>query len=211
MARKSAARGRRGAKVDQHRDAAPLFRVPRSVSCHFVRSYDYGVLGKAGTSDQGFAFSFQLSDTTGFSEITNLFDQYKITLVEVIWELIAVSANLSGHTSVYPTVCAYPDFDDATAPTTLASVEQLQRMERLQFSSTRNQFKRSIVPRILSAAQVTGGTTNNAVSMVSPWLDCAWAAVNHYGVKFWIKNYNTSFDNTVQLSFRYHITAKDAR
>jgi len=192
-------------------DAAPLFKVPRSITCDFVRGYTYGLLGKTGTSDTGFAFSFQLSDTPSFSELTNLFDSYKITLVEVIWENTSVTANVSGDTSVYPTLLAYPDYDDATAPSTYNQVEQIQRAERLQFSATKNQFKRSIVPRLAVAAQVTGGTTNNAINMLPQWLDCAWAAVNHYGVKFWLRNYNTSFDNAVQLSFRYHIRCRDAR
>lgn len=197
--------------VQKYVDAAPLFRVPRSLTCSFVRTYGYGVLGKTGTADQGYGFAFRLSDTPGFAELTNLFDAYKITLVEVIWENTAVSANVSGNTVAYPTVLAFPDYDDSDVPTTLASVEQVQRMERLQFSATRNQHKRSIVPRVLSPTVVTGGTTNNALQQAAPWLDCAWAAVEHYGVKFWVKNYNTSFDNTIQLSFRYHITCRDAR
>jgi len=159
----------------------------------------------------GWGFSFQLSDTPGYTELTALFDLYKITLVEVIWECTSVSANVSGNTSCYPTLLAYPDADDATAPTSLSVVDQVQRMERLQFSATRNQFKRSIVPRVTNSTNTTGGTNNYAVSMASPFLDCASPSVIHYGVKFWLKNYNTSFDNAVNLSLRYHITTRDAR
>jgi hypothetical protein len=212
MGRKIQNRQRRNGNTQQkYVDAAPLFRVPRSLSCNFVRTYGYGVLGKSGTADIGYGFAFRLSDTPSFGELTNLFDAYKITLVEAIWELTSTSANVSGNTVAFPTVLAYPDYDDATAPTTLAAVEQVQRMERLQFSSTRNQLKRSIVPRVLSPVVVTGGTTNNAAHKPNQWLDCSWSAVEHYGLKFWVKNYSTSFDNTIQLSFRYHITCRDAR
>jgi len=200
---------RRGGRSDPVRnDTAPMLRVINTPSYKFSRMWDFGSLGKAG-SDQGYAQSFQLSDLSNYTEFTNLFDRYRFPSVEIVLDLVV--PNTAGSTQFWPTVLMWPDYDDATAPSSLNSSLEVMSAERLQFSNAVTQFRRSIVPHVDVAALQSGGTSAAALSAQTPWLDCGAPSIAHYGVKMWIKNYSTGISAIVNMSFRYHFETKEAR
>lgn len=194
------------------RDTAPLFRAPRNVDHHFVRSWDLGNLS-APTSDGGWGYAFQLDQLPNYLEFSALYDFYKIRAVEVIWELTPTAAATTKTSNIMPVVLAYPDYDDSTAPASLSDALQASQMERLQLSEARTSARRMIMPHV--SYGVAGAATNLGGSQRSGFIDCSYAGVGHFGVKFWIKNFNsttlTETGATVALSFRFHLTMRNPR
>jgi len=190
-----------------------LIRAPRNVIHRFSRIFDYGVVGN-GAADGGIAFSFQLNDLPASTEFTTLYDSYQFSHVEVFVDCTSSERTTTTFGSAWPTIYIWPDYDDVTAPATLAVAEQTMLAERLTFSNSKTTFKRSVQPRIAGVAVTTGGgATGGVINMRPPWLDCGLPGVPHYGVKLWMKNYNTTSFNGVQLniSFRYHFACRNPR
>lgn len=182
-------------------DAAVPFRVVKMPVHNFARTIDYGTLTKSAV-DQGYGYSFSLIDFPSISEFNALYDSYKFLKIQVTLDLVSF-------TGTYPTVLMYPDYDDANAPVSLDQATQIMQMERLNFSSTKTSITRTLVPRV--ASTVSGVS---AVNMVSPWIDMAYTSIPHYGLKFWIKNYNTSVIvgvPNINLSFRYFFSCRNPR
>jgi len=194
------------------RDAAPMFKVPQNLVHSFVRTYDYGTL-TVGAADQGYGFDFTLQSLPAFADFTGLYDAYCIDRVEVTWELSTVGTGATQSSSIMPIVLAWPDYDNVTPPS-LSATQQIAQLERLQLSEARPSFRRAIIPRLTLG---TAGAVANIGVTSSPhqWVDMAYPNVNHYGVKFFIKNLNTltvaSTGATVAVSFRYHFRCRNPR
>jgi hypothetical protein len=190
-----------------------MFRAPANIDHKHIRIFDHGGL-VATAADGGFGFFFKLNDLPNHTDFTSLYDMYRIDLIEAIWELtpLVPAALVTKTSNIMPVILAWSDQDDATPPTTLAAVNNIARVERLELSEANPAIKRSFRPHVQLGA--FGSGTNNA-GAVQPagFIDCGLDAVNHYGVKFWIKNFNTTtVSNTgagIQVSFRYHLTLRN--
>lgn len=216
MARSSKARKQGGRKTQNGdivlRDVAPMFRAPRMVDHNFVRTWSVGNLS-APAADGGWGYSFTLDQLPNYTEFTALYDLYRIRGVEVIWELTPTASATTKTSNIMPVILAYPDFDDSTAPTSRSEAEQVSQMERLQLSEARPAVKRFIAPHIVYG--VAGASANVGGNRVAGFLDCGSFSVLHYGVKFWIANFNsttlTETGATIALSFRFHLTMRNPR
>jgi len=190
-----------------------MFRTPANIDHKHIRIFDHGGL-VAPASDGGFGFYFKLNDLPNHADFTSLYDMYRIDLIEAIWELtpLVPPALVTKTSNIMPVILAWSDQDDAAPPTTLAAVNNIARVERLELSEANPAIKRSFLPYV--ALGVFGATTNNAgASVRAGFIDCAFDAVHHFGVKFWVKNFNTTtVANTgagLQVSFRYHLTMRN--
>jgi len=196
------------------RDIAPMFPVCRNLDHKHVRTWDYGGL-LVPVSDGGFAFSWTLNSLPNSSEFTSLYDTYRIDMVECIWELTPVftMGATTKTSSIMPVIMAWPDYDNATAPASLAVADQIAQVERLQLSEARPSVRRSIRPKLQLG--VAGGPVNQGANQSSQFLDMTYDGIVHYGVKFWIKNFNTTTvvetGAGVSLSFRFHMTMRNPR
>lgn len=168
----------------------------------------------------GGALKFQLGHLANVSEITSLFDNYRIRAVKI--DIMATfnsgesyinSAPGVSQTStvgIIPTMHYTIDHDDATAPTNVVMV-----MENSYAKSKRMDRPFSIV--IKPRAQQMIGTTAGASAVggilpSSTWIDNAATNVNHYGLKFWVENWPvTSVVNTAAVQFicTYYLDAKN--
>lgn len=210
------ARGRRNGKngvkngngdLVRIQDTAPLFRVVPNMDHKFVRTWDYGRL-TAAIADQGFGFAWSLDILPGYTDFTALYDMYRIDGVECIWEL--TGATCTNKTSnVMPTILAWPDYDDAVAPTAITVADQVSQVERLNLSEARPSVRRLIIPRV---------PVNAGISMPFPgktWIDMANPNITHNSVKFWVKNFNITTElatgTSLYVSFRFHFTCRNPR
>lgn len=214
---------RKGAKSQREKAAAngamalaPMFRTPTQILHNHVRRWNYGTLGRAA-ADQGFGFYFRISDLPNSSEFTSLYDHYKLAMVEIVFELVANTASLfPTETFAQPTVLITPDYDNATAPATQSVMEQYGQAERITMSTTRASFSRRIVPRVsIGTLSVDGGALAGAVVAKPEFIDCTYNTVPHYGLKFWISNYNNTTvadaGTLINVSFRYHLVMRNTR
>ena len=179
----------------------------------------------AGKVQAGMAMAFQLNDITNVSEITNLYDQFKINGVLVTIKMInnpdAVNAanlvpgiNSSG-ANFYPTIWYAPDHDDITAPT-IAILKQYSRVKH-KVLRPNSEIKFYARPSTLTQLYDGALSTAYANSKGRPWIDIANPEVPHYGFKFAIdfEGLTTAAVTYSQWQFKinvkYYFTCKNAR
>jgi hypothetical protein len=160
----------------------PSFTAPYK----FSRSFDLGNLPKSA-ADQGFAWPFALNQVPSSTEFTNLFDKYRITKIDLTFSYWREGTTTSSDI-VWPIMFLYMDDDDAAIPTTRNEAMERMSVQRVSFSPTRQTISVTIRPRWV---QSRGGTSTN-LAPVGTWIDMSTPAVQHYGVKAWIQNYNNS-------------------
>lgn len=132
--------------------------------------------------------TFNLGSVTNYTEFTQLFDQYKICMIKMVFTFGKTDAtmNTSGVqppggqtlTSVMPSFQWWIDRDDDTAPT-IAEASQVERVHRVQMS---HPVKVVLKPNILVMAYE--GLTGTAYSPAYRWIDCSDHTTPHYGIKY---------------------------
>jgi len=201
-----AKRGKRSSRngVTNPRNDLRLLKDMTKQTIHrFARLRNVGDLAWT-SADQGFGYSFALSDLPSATEFTALFDSYRIEQVDMIWHM-----NQQVAANIWPTIYIFSDLDDSAAPSTLDEVMQRDNCEVIQFAPNRLQFTRSVRPQF----QLTASSAS--VGMVNPrltWLDCATATIAHYGIRGWAKLYNNTLGPiNVNITMRYHLAFRSAR
>lgn len=135
---------------------------------------------------------FTLDSVAGSSDFTALYDQYRITSVDV--ELMPSNEGLTSGALVIA-----PDYDDATA-TNVNSLLQYASAKR--FPVGKPIFLHIAGPAVDATVFGTSGAAPG-LNLRSPWIDCGKADVQHYGLKLASTVTGTSF--TFQVMVRYHL------
>lgn len=189
------------------------------------------VTGGAATADTsgvgnsymcGGAMQFRITDLPGYTDFTNLFDQYRIDQVDVEISHLFNSSTSGGSPgspplagATMPTVMYCPDFDDAVVPTSQTQLAARQRTKQWTFRGDGGPLKFSVKPRIASLVYKTSGTTiGYTVADQSTWVNQAFTDVPSYGVKLWFQDmFQTTGGPTGMTHFRvkmrYHLSCKD--
>lgn len=161
--------------------------------------------GLAGTYDVPFSLKFRLDQLSGYSELTNLFDQYKINGIKV---KMAQFYNTSSLTSVgLPWLETFSDHDNSI-PEVLAQVRQRMYTKSTYFSATKQAATLYCKPRPSMAiySNPTTGITPGASYRSAPWIDCSFPNVEHYSIKgiihnMWLGNTGTNrFNIDVEMN-----------
>jgi hypothetical protein len=125
-----------------------------------------------------------------------MFDQYRLDSVEVTFVLDMADGSLNS-TTYYPRIVIAPDWNDSTAPVTEDDVLQYAQAKIVQFSATSREFTYKLVPKVASTIFRTGVTSAYQI-IPAGFIDTQFGDVPHYGIKFFISNYNsTSFGSTI--------------
>lgn len=198
------------------RDYAPMFRTPSQIMHSHVRSWEYGVLSR-GAADQGYGFSFGLSDLPSSGELTALYDHYRLDTVEIRFELTGSGVSVApAETPAGPTILIAPDYDDNTAPSSISVIQQYGQMERITLTTARPTLSRRLQPRFtLGAPTSILGVLGPAAISKPDFINTAYPSVPHHGLRFWVSNYNTTSVGdsgmVLMVSFRYHLTMRNTR
>lgn len=155
--------------------------------------------------DAGVGLSFQLGDLPDFAEFQALFDQYRLDFVE--YTFVMKSAG-----SLQPIIYVAEDHDNDNPPT-LSEMMQRQSTQVLTFGSDRTMLKYRFKPNPIRQVYSTVVGTGYERAPNGTWLDCSYANIKHYGLKYWIQNYNTTNNPgcTIQVTLRYGLTFKEAQ
>lgn len=158
-----------------------LRSVPRPNTYAFKRQIFYENLFIVNTGTPlGYAFQQKFDQLPGYTDFTNLYDQYCIKKIVVKIIPKVTQHNLATTTtgnSDLPQVHSVVDYDDATTPT---SVSQLVEYQSHRMTRGNQIHTRVIVPKVELS---TSGTGNAPKSY--QWLDCDDSSVNHRGIKVW--------------------------
>lgn len=181
-----------------------------------------------GTSATTGTWTYALDQTAGYSEFTNLFDQYRLERVVVMLKLhvnpnafVATdqTASSSSATPVpgiasvsYPSIYLVNDHDDSNSET-LATMKQRAKLKRFILMPNKI-VKWSVRPSLLVQNYVSAVSTSYSPKFHT-WVDCGYASTPHYGTK-WCLDYDgatvpANGNITVNVEFKYYFSCKDVR
>lgn len=117
------------------------------------------------------ALTFSIDQLPSYTDFTNFFDQYRILQVRVT----LAPGQLGANSVLYSAI----DYDDANIPITQSDL--LER-ETCQLSNSTVYLHRDLVPAVLTETFQSNVTSGYQVKQ-KQWLDSAYPAVPHYGLK----------------------------
>lgn len=139
----------------------------------------------AATQVRG-AFRFCLAQAANITEITNLFDNYRIKRVRLMFAFSGTEAGVQAAASLPAPLIHYCyDPDDNTTPASRTAVLEngYCRSRRLE-----NVFYVDVTPR--AQQSVVGGAGGaGGLLPVGNWLDANSPNIYHFGLKFWIDQF----------------------
>lgn len=161
-----------------------------------------------------FTKAFQLQDVVNYNEFSALFDQFRISKVDVKLQMINnPDSTLASNTvnTLFPTVWYYVDYDDQDLPD-IVSIKQEQGVRR-RIMRPNTELKFSLRPKWRKIAYSTGtgitgySPTNSYISVLNA------SAVPWYGTKFLIDCHSllpaSAASIKFQLEVKYHLSFKN--
>lgn len=154
---------------------------------------------------------FKMSNCLQYSELTALYDRYKIAGIK--WRIIPLSnvASVNGQ-GVIPTMVYHVDYDDALTPTSDADVRVKAGAKEVRLDKPRSiYFKPKVAQSILGASAGTA----YSVPKNAPYINMSYPDVPHYGLKMYFRDVNLSAASTSSINtcFRiettYYLACKD--
>lgn len=155
---------------------------------------------------------WKLTDVANASEFTNLFDQYKILGVEIIFQLGCTTTNDPTGTANVPgcQVCGellcYEQRYNSSAPTSLTDMFQRGNLQRMSFKDDGRLSVYIRKPTIhAAAADLSDMIVPAGVEMKSPWINTSGTSSNvtHFGLD-WVIRLNIA--STISNSFLPQLT-----
>lgn len=174
--------------------AQPVQKFKRSV--YLKAAYTSSTL-----ADSNFGKQFVLNDVPNVGEFTSLYDQYRILAVKVKLIPRASEADVSQQ---LPNIGSVIDYDDQTALTAINDYTQYQNFKMTRGNKIHSRY---IKPRI--AAEVFGGGVTTGFMPTKGWLDVAYPAVPHYGMKIYIQQ--TAVAQSYDALIDYYLAFKNVR
>lgn len=155
------------------------------------------------------AFS-KLNSVSDYTDITSLFDRYKIVGVKykVMFQCNTSSVSSQG---VLPVLYSSFDGDDADVPATSQEVA-VKGYVKSHVLNANKIFTLYMKPRIDKQLYQTPFSTGYS-SEKACWIDCTSSDVPHYGMKFWLNNWLSDGANEMLLRIQptYYLALKDTQ
>lgn len=168
----------------------------------FVQTTNLGVVITSSNSlSVAYSKSFSSADITQFSSFSAIFDQYKISLIEV-WlspsnNGVITATGISGSAQLY----TITDYDDANSLSTPANAMNYTNV--MVASAYADGHYRRWRPHIAVAAY--GGAFTQFKNVPADWIDVASTSVQHYGFKSIVEPTATGTTQAYVMVTRLHI------
>lgn len=154
---------------------------------------------------------FKLSNVLQSSDLTALYDRYKITGIKVKIIPLSNVANTNGQ-GVLPSMVYHVDYDDAQTPTADSDVRVKAGAKEVRLDRPRTIF---IKPKIADAILGASAGTAYSVPKAAPYINMSYPDVPHYGLKMYFRDVNlssstgTSTNTCIRFETTYYIACKD--
>lgn len=154
------------------------------------------------------AMRFCLEHAANRTDITNLFDNYRIAKIKLMFNFACSDATIANNQFCMPIInyCYDPDDNGTPADRTAVLENGYAAVRRLD-----RPFSLTIVPRAQQSV-VGGGVAGGGLMPTSSWLDSGSPQIYHYGLKFVIDQFPfLAADNTVALTITpvFYLEAKN--
>jgi hypothetical protein len=171
---------------------------------NFIQFIDLGgVYTSSAAGATGYARCFYFTDVLQYASFSTLFDQYRITEIEIWWNpgVISNSTNL-GVTNYMYTVT---DYDDDATP---SGPPILQQYTNVMMGSGVMGHYRRWKPHVADA--LYSGAFTSYGNLPAPWIDVASPGVKHYGFKAASSGAGTTANQIPwSLSVRIHFQCRN--
>ena len=159
-------------KVAKTTNAVAMYKQPTNPIRFIKRHADIGVRNGDSITNSYYGESFTLNQVPGYTELTTLYDQYKINAIELTW--------YPRNTEITPFTTApnnariliRTDYSDATAPTSLNVIREYENCKVFGFSEKFTWYIDK--PKILDSSS----------SNRTAWIATTDVTQKHYGIKF---------------------------
>jgi len=127
------------------------------------------------------ALYFSAGLSSGFSDLSTVFDQYMIEAVSVELFAQVTAPGLSAPTTnAVPRLYTCIDYDDSNSP---ISIDTIRQYDTCIIAPPGTGIVRTLVPRVATA--IYGGVSFNAYGNAErQWIDVASPGAQHYGLKY---------------------------
>lgn len=171
-------------------------------------------------TNANYASVYQLADLQNYTELTALYDRYKITRVQMIIKLITnpSSNSATNNTTItqpanwFPKFWYCKDYDDSTTEA-LSDLKQRARTKSFVLKPDR-QYKIMIKPAISLQTYKTATSTGYAPSW-NQWIDAGDHTVPYFGLKYHIDTQGIdptdAYPFQIRIEHRYWVLMKDVR
>lgn len=156
--------------------------------------------GGVNMFDVPFSIVGRLDELANFTELTSLFDQFKISFIKV--KVQAAYTTGTGAVTPIPYFDFITDHDDGVPPTVTAFRDRMGVKTRY-ISSMRPAITMSCKPKVIARGQLTAAGAQNTALVPRPtWVNSAYPETEHYAIKGVIRNlYLPASANTSVLSW----------
>lgn len=142
-----------------------------------IQTTSAGAKTSSTTIEQTGAIYITLGDINQYAQLTSVFDQYRLAMVEVTF--LPRTTQNETYAAVTPMFGTAVDVDDASSP---AGFNYIGDYQGSKVTEAYKQHKHTFVPHIAVAAY--SGAFTSYENVTAPWIDCASTGVQHYGVKW---------------------------
>lgn len=159
-----------------------------------------------------FSMAFSLQDLAQVAALTGIFDQYRFDKVELKFVPQSTGINVMNTAAPndnVPSLFVVLDFDDATAPASLAAVQQYDNVQSCQYGQG---LMVTLEPSETPAVYASGAFSGYSVRKAG-WQDCASTTIGHYGVKGCITELTVASTSEVfwNVHAKYFVSFRNTR
>jgi hypothetical protein len=171
----------------------------------FTRWIDAGAVYPQ-TSAVGTSYVFKLSLIPGYTEISSMWDFYRITRVDALYEPASRAGPTTATTTSPGSVMAVgPDFDESVA----VSFSTMLERQDTQIFSVLDKWEISFKPRASAVVYGNGVTSGYALAPADQWMDTS-ADVSYYGFNYSFPATAAAMQFGGRVMFRVHLEVAKA-
>lgn len=170
------------------------------------------VAGSDVSSSAGGSSQFVLSDVPGYTEFTNMFDQYKLTGVRYRWvnfrDPTSNYNTASALNGVFPRVGWVHDYDESSTPGSFAQLQEYDTFREVYLRSDTNASRWFwIKPKFLRQLYQFVGTGYEVAP--EQWLSTNVSSTPFYGLKYFYDGVTNG--NQLRLECYYYLSFKSVK
>lgn len=193
-------------------------RVIRKIRFSGKKSYKKTVMVKRtvlvgaisqGAAAQNLAYQFRLSNLPNYTELTNLYDQYKIKSIafSIVPQCTSADVNPNATLGMVPSLTSVLDFSDSTA---LGSLNDYLQYSTYRRTAPLKTHKRFLYPKQLVYAYDAVTATQNLADVQNKWIRSESPDIQHLGVKVHVPaSVNAAFNYEVYAT--YYVLLKQTK
>lgn len=215
------------ARIHLFKRQAPSFTIGNNVSTQGTvnisdsaqlgvtgTTFEPSVVGGGGLYNFGAVGYFKLTNVLQYTDLTALYDRYKINAIK--WKIIPASnmASVNGQ-GLIPSMVYHVDYDDDATPSSDADVRVKAGAKEVRLDRPRTIFFKPKLANMIAGASIAPtSSTALSVPMNSQYINCTYPAVPHYGLKMFFRNVNlmpgsSAINTQFRVETTYFLSLKD--